>query len=318
MLQKINSDTPLPETDINFLNKRKLTKTINIAVEKYASFLVNKISLGEELNKQELDWIEKNKKKDVIKLGKTKHFNQLKEKYEVEAFSDDFPESKLYLILQKLDNNKRLDTTEIVYLQENKLPTNQRLYNFEYKEKTLFSGKIYICYHTIEAQFYEDDYKKTGNRWNLPNISSHWRKAQQPKKALQSTENINFDQLKEDKLKSAILTTRGGSFRDIDNLNEAEKCARQAIKFQPSSHHPYTLMGAICFDRYQYNEGEKWFAEAIKRGASPNSIDSEIKKSIERMKDKQKRDKIIKDLLKKDPQRYNWARKYLNKKSNLK
>lgn len=298
VLQKINSNTPLPETDINFLKKRKLTETINIALEKCASFLINKISLGEELNQQELDWIEKNKKKDVIKLGKTKHFNKLKEKYEIDP--DDFPESKLYLILQKLDNNQRLDATQIAYLDE----------------KYLFRNKIYICYHTIEAQFYELDYKKTGNKWNIPNISSHWRKAQQPKKALQSTENINFELIKEDKLKSAILTTRGGSFRDIDNLNEAEKCAKQAMQFQPSSHHPYTLIGAICFDRYQYNEGEKWFAEAIKRGASPNSIDAEIKKSIERMKDKEKRDKIIKDLLKKDSQRYHWANKYLSKKSH--
>jgi hypothetical protein len=32
------------------------------------------------------------------------------------------------------------------------------------------------------------------------------------------------------------------------------------MEVQPSSHHPYTLMGAICFDRY---EGEKWFEKAI-------------------------------------------------------
>jgi hypothetical protein len=112
--------------------------------------------------------------------------------------------------------------------------------------------------------------KKTGNKWNLPNISSHWRKADQPKKALKATENVNFDSIKENKLKSAILTTRGGAFRDLSQLDDAEKCARKAIEYQASnSHQPYTLMGAIFFDRYdRYDryEGERWFREAEKRG----------------------------------------------------
>lgn len=90
----------------------------------------------------------------------------------------------------------------------------------------------------------------------------------------------------------------------------------KAIAFQPSSHHPYTLMGAICYDRYQHYEGEQWFAKAIARGASPESIDEEIKKSIARMEDKVKRDQLIKKLLEKDPKRYSWSKKYLSKKKN--
>ncbi|HBW58597.1 MAG TPA: hypothetical protein DEF27_12660, partial [Oscillatoriales bacterium UBA8482] len=153
-----------------------------------------------------------------------------------------------------------------------------------------------------------------------PNISSHWRKADQPKKALKATENIikDFDNIKDNKLKSAILTTRGGAFRDISQLDNAEKCARQAIEFQPSSHHPYTLMGAICYDRYDRYEGDKWFKKAIERGASPESIDVEIKKSIARMKDKNKKDQMIRDLLKQDSRRYSWANKYLSKNSHKK
>lgn len=304
VLKKINSDIPLSENDLNFLKKRKLTETINIATENYANFLINKIGIGEELNQNELNWIEKNQRNDVIKAGKTKHFTKLKTQYEIQDFPDHSPESQLYFILQKLAQNQRLDAVEIAYLQD--------------KDVFYSDSKIYIYYHTIEAQFYESDYQKTGNKWNIPNISSHWRKAQQPEKALNATENINLDKIKENKLKSAILTTKGGSFRDINNLNEAEKCAQQAIKFQPSSHHPYTLMGAICFDRYDHDQGEKWFAEAIKRGASPNSIDSEIKKSVERMEDKQKRDEIIKKLLKKDAKRYSWANKYLTKNNQKK
>jgi hypothetical protein len=302
VLKKIDNNTSLPDADINFLQKRKLTETINIATNQYADYLISLIALGQQLTENQLQWIEKNQRQDVIKLGKIKHFNKLKQKYQVDHFSDNSLQSKLYLILQKLEQNQRLDAVEIAFLQENKM----------------FRDKIYIYFNTLEAQFYEGDYQKTGNKWNLPNISSHWRKANQPEKALKSTENINFDKIKEDKLKSAILTTRGGAFRDIHELNEAEKCAKEAIKFQPSSHHPYTLMGAIYYDRYDHYQGDKWFAEAIKRGASPESIDSEIKKSIATMKDKDKRDQMIKQLLKKDSIRYSWANNYLSKKSQKK
>ncbi|OIP67372.1 MAG: hypothetical protein AUK43_19745 [Oscillatoriales cyanobacterium CG2_30_40_61] len=306
VLKKIDSHTPLPESDINFLKKKKLIETLNIAIDLYTNHLISQIESGQELNQAQLQWIEKNQRQDVINLGKTKHFKNLKLKYQVDQFSDTSPESQLYLILKKLDQNQRLDATEIAYLQD----------------KNLFYSdtKIYIVYHTIEAQFYEVDYQKTGNKWNIPNISSHWRKADQPKKALKATENIikDFDNIKDNKLKSAILTTRGGAFRDISQLDNAEKCARQAIEFQPSSHHPYTLMGAICYDRYDRYEGDKWFKKAIERGASPESIDVEIKKSIARMKDKNKKDQMIRDLLKQDSRRYSWANKYLSKNSHKK
>lgn len=308
VLKKIDSHTPLPESDINFLKKKKLIETLNIAIDLYTNYLISQIESGQELNEAQLQWIEKNQRQDVINLGKTKHFKNLKLKYQVDQFSDTSPESQLYLILKKLDQNQCLDATEIAYLED------KNWFRSETKKN------IYIAYHTIEAEFYEVDYQKTGNKWNIPNISSHWRKADQPKKALKATENIikDFDHIKENKLKSAILTTRGGAFRDIPQLDNAEKCARQAIEFQPSSHHPYTLMGAICYDRYDRYEGDKWFKKAIERGASPESIDSEIKKSVARMKDKDKRDQMIRDLLKKDSRRYSWANKYLSKNTHKK
>jgi hypothetical protein len=64
---------------------------------------------------------------------------------------------------------------------------------------------------------------------------------------LKLTENLNLEKIKENKLKSALLTTRGGAFRDIEELDKAEKCARQAIEYQPNSHHPYTLNGSDLF-----------------------------------------------------------------------
>ena len=99
----------------------------------------------------------------------------------------------------------------------------------------------------MEAVFAEQEYQRTKNKWFLVNASSYWRKADEPEKALHLTEQIDFNKIKEAKLKQALLTTRGGALRDLDNLINAEKCALQAIEYWSKSHNPYTLLGAICY-----------------------------------------------------------------------
>ncbi len=323
VLKRLDSENHLGEQDINFLKKRKLTETITIAQDKYAASLKSKIESGEQLEESQINWLKDNGRENIIALAKEKHFATLKSKYDVSDYKDKSPSNPLCAILQKLEKGERLDPTDVAWLEENRTearqPTNS-YYGWQEEPRSqgyrLFSGKIFITYHKIEATFYEQEYKRTGNKWNLPNASSHWRKADRPKQALKLTENLNFDKIKENKLKSAILTTRGGAFRDIEELDKAEKCARQAIEYQPTSHHPYTLMGAICFERGEYSEGEYWFAEAIKRGASPRDQDAEIKRVVKNAKDENKRREVVEYLLKKDPQRYAWAKSYLKKPQN--
>jgi hypothetical protein len=306
LLKRLESNNHLGEQDINFLKKRKLTETITIAQDKYAASLKSKIESGEQLEESQINWLKENGRENIIAIAQEKHFASLKSKYDVSDYKDKSPSSSLYAILQKLEKGERLEPTDVAWLQENKTEWYQKL----------FSGKIFIAYQKIEAIFYEQEYKRTGNQWNLPNASSHWRKADRPKQALKLTESLNFDKIKENKLKSALLTTRGGAFRDIEELDKAEKCARQAIEYQPNSHHPYTLMGAICFERGEYSQGEYWFAEAIKRGASPRDQDAEIKRVVKNAKDENKRREVVDYLLKKDPQRYDWAKSYLKKPQN--
>lgn len=323
VLKRLESQNQLGEQDINYLRKRKLTETIAIAQDKYASTLKSKIESGEQLSDSEIEWLHKNERADVITLAQQKHFATLKSKYDVSDYKDNSPSSPLYAILQKLEKGERLEPTDVAWLEENKTEARQPSYSYygrgeEHRDqrRKLFSGKISIAYHKIEATFYEQEYKRTGNKWNLPNASSHWRKAEEPEWALKLTENLEFDKIKENKLKSALLTTRGGAFRDIGQLDKAEKCARQAIEYQPSSHHPYTLMGAICYERGEYYEGDRWFNEAIKRGASPREHDAEIKRLVKNAKDENKRREVVEYLLKKDPQRYAWAKSYLKQTKN--
>ena len=302
VLQLIDSGNLLGEQDINFLKKRKLDETIAIAQEQYASSLKSKVNAGEQLSESEIEWLKNNGREDIITLAQQKRFAALKRKYDASDYKDNSPTSLLYEILLKLEKKERIEPKEVVWLRENRL-----LYP---------AHKIFIAYHTIEATFGEQEYKRTGNKWNLVNASSHWRKADKPQRALEVTEKLDIDKIKEDKLKSAIMTTRGGAFRDLAQLKDAENCARKAIEYQPNSHHPYTLMGAIYYDRRQYSEGDRWFNEAIKRGAKTEDIDAEIKKVVRDTKDKNQRQEVAEYLLKKDPVRYDWVRAYLKKPKN--
>ena len=328
ILQKLESKQKLSQVDIDWLKKHGLTDTIAIAEElehknhfaslksKYQATqyedlslssplyqILKKIDSGKQPSDAEVNWLSNHSLDQVIEIAKEresqKHFTSLRAKYNVSDYKDKSTSSNLYLILQKLDKQERLEATDVAWLTENKL-----FYPNE---------KITIEYHRIEAIFYEQEFQRTKNEWNLPSASSHWRKADEAQTALKLTDDLDWDRVKDKKLKSALLTTRGGAYRDIQQLNKAEKCAKGAIEYQPDSHHPYTLMGAICYERGQYLEGDSWFNEAIKRGANPRDMDSEIKRVVRNAKNENKRREVVEFLLKKDPSRYAWAKAYLKK-----
>jgi hypothetical protein len=302
LLKRLESENHLGEQDINFLKKRKLTETITIAQDKYAAILKSKIEAGEQIEESKINWLKENGREEVINFAQEKHFSLLKIKYRILDPRNQLPLDPFYTIMQQLEREERLDPVLVVQLIE--------------KERLSPEGRIAFAFHRLEALFFEQEYERTGNQWNLPNASSHWRKADRPKQALKLTENINFDKIKENKLKSALLTTRGGAFRDIGELDKAEKCALKAIEYQPNSHHPYTLMGAICYELREYQKGDYWFEEAIKRGASPGDQDAEIKRVVKNAKDENKRREVVEYLLKKDSHRYAWAESYLKKPQN--
>lgn len=302
VLKNIDSGNSLGGQDVNFLKKRKLLETIKLANDKYINHLKSKIEENGLLTDSEIEWLKNNGREDIISLVQKRLFSILKSKYAVSNYQDQLPNSPLYLILQKLEKDERIEPKDIGWLEEN----------------DLFYGKIWTKYHIIEANFYQQEFKRTGNRWNLVNASSHLRKADRSKSALELTDNLPLNSIKDNKLKSALLTTRGGAFRDCDKLDDAEICALKAMKYQADSHHPYTLMGAICYQQGKYFEGDKWFNEAIKRGAKPLDMDSEIKSILKKAKDEKQRQELVNYLLKKDSNRYAWAKNYLKKQQDKK
>lgn len=249
-------------------------------------------NIQSEITEDDIHWLINEKLLVTAEIAKIIHFKILKAKYQIVGQLAVYP---FYEIMLKLEREERLDPKQVVQLiEEGRLSRH---------------GKIATAYYRLEAIFYGKEYQRTGNRWNLCSASSNWRKADEPEKALRVTENVNWNRVQESDLKAALLVTRGAAFRDLDQLDEAENCAVQAMECQPEEHQPYTLMGAIYYDRCEYLEGDKWFEMAAERGA--NDTDDEIERIVRMTKDKDKRREVAEYLLQKDPNRYSWAGSYL-------
>ena len=301
VLKRLDLENYLSQQDINFLKKRKLSETIAIANEKYAYNLRFKVESGELLSEAEIDWLKQNQREDIITFAKQKHFATLKRKYALVDPGNQLPLEPLYTIMLKLEKKERLDPLLVVQLIEKKLFSSD--------------GKIAIAHYKLEADFYEQEFQRTGHKWHIPTASSYFRKADEPERSLQLT-NLDLTSIHESNLKSAILVTRGAAFRDIVDLVNAEKCAKKAIEYHPQSYQSYTLLGAIYYDKGEYSTGDYWFAQAQKRGAKTEEIDDEIKRVLRSTKDENKRQDAVNYLLKKDSQRYAWAKTYLKKSKN--
>lgn len=292
VLKKLDSGTLLTESDINYLKKRKLIETVKFIYKKEADSLVQKINQGHALRPDDIAWCENHNFEEII-------LKWLKKEYEIKH-DNDKPGSSLYTILKKLEAGNRLSDDEVVWLESEKLLWRP--------------GKVFIAHHTLEALYFENEFQRIKDHWKLASGSAHWRKADEPKKALSLTDNLDFKKIKPAKLRAALYTTRGGAFRDIEYLVEAEKCALEAIKHFPGSHNPYTLMGALCYDNGDYGEGDRWFEGAIKRGAKPHDQDSEIKRILR----KKTNPELIAHLLKKDAKRFAWVNGFSRRSASRK
>lgn len=249
-------------------------------------------SIESKVDESDIQWLEDQGLFETAVIAKEYHFKSLKSKYQIVGRLAVDP---FYEIMLKLERGERLDPKQVVQLIE--------------EQQLSRHGKIAIAYYRLEAIFYDHEYKRTKNLWNLPSASSNWRKANEPKNALDSTSKVNWQKIREPDLKSALWVTRGAAFRDLNQLQDAEQCAAEAMDCQPESHQPYTLMGAIHYDRGEYAEGDQWFELAVERGA--NDTDDEIERIVRMTKDKAKRREVAEYLLNKDPIRYGWANAHL-------
>ncbi|HEY9811579.1 MAG TPA: hypothetical protein V6D13_19805 [Halomicronema sp.] len=322
ILQDLDSKHQITESQLNNLKVFKQHKTAELAREiteftslrekykatKHSNFfpssrlykILRNFDIKMQTTDADIQWLEENHLSDtstyLAYLLKTQHFKFLKLKYRM--VGPHLPFDPFYEIMCKLEKGERLDEVLVTKLMA--------------EEKLWSGGEIVKAHYRQEAQFHEKEYERTKDIYLVPTISSEWRKAEKPEKALAITEKANIETIKDKHLKARICVTRGAAFRDIGDLEQAKKFALIAIECQPDSHHPYTLMGAICYDEYRYPEGDEWFEKARERGAD---VEEEIQRYVKRIKDKDKQRKAAEYLVKKDSFVYAWAKVYLEKGS---
>jgi tetratricopeptide (TPR) repeat protein len=224
-------------------------------------------------------------------IAKIKNKN-LRVRYGVDSFVEQHCFGRLMKILKNVDTDERLSQEDFVWLS-----TVGELY---------FSDQLRAAYHRLEAAFFESEFKKTRDPWMAVNASSHYRKCNRACDADSLLGTINVEQQKSPKLKSALCTTRGGVMRDLGHWDEALRLGEKAHTLKADDYRPCTLLGAIHMEAGNYSLGQEWYAKAVERGATVDSVDQDLRNIFFRA-DKSKQAEMREFLLSEDPARYAWV-----------
>lgn len=214
------------------------------------------------------------------------NFLNLKIKYGAQSCRMTSTSSPLYSILLKIDSDNVIQDEEIKLLEENRL------------------------FNTLVIYF-QNEYQKTNDLWYLVKTCRYLRDADKPHKVIELTNQFLESNDKADtRVKSALLTTRGGAFRDLRDLLAAEQCANEAIKHHESLH-SYNLLGAIYFELGEPKQGEACFLRALQLGGKLNSQEYQMQNALKNA-GQSERNIVAQFLLERDPEKYKWAEYYLN------
>lgn len=296
----------IPEITKDYLRKSKLNALLKYACNQIAFDEFTSIAKSEQ-EKRKLE-AEKHRKEQAKQAEinserrrEQQKIRKLLERYDLHP-SDVKPGDgqKLREILEKVERRIRPSQDELAWLIVSRGGLYSGYYTQRLREK----------YHRIEAEYYLTKYQKNKNPWDIINSSSHFRKCNCANKANSVLVKINTSKFNTNKIKSAFNTTYGGVKRDIGAHNEAITLGNKAHTLTPKDFRPCTLLGAVNIEMGHYDEGQSWYQKAIERGASEKSIDDDLR-SIFKRSEKSKRKDLAVFLLKRDPERYDWVKKYL-------
>jgi len=296
----------IPETTKDYLRKSKLSSLLKYTCNQVSYDEFKRIAKSEQ-EKRKLE-AEKHRKKQAKQAAinaerkrKQKIIQKLLDKYDLDLFdvkNGDGP--RLKDILEKLEHGTRLVPDELAWLMIPRRDLHSGYYTQKLGEK----------YHRIEAEFYLIEYKKSKNPWDIINSSSHFRKCNCSSKADSELVKIDISEFKSKKTESAFNTTYGGVKRDLGAFNEAITLGTLAHNLTPKDFRPCTLLGAVNIEIGNYAEGQSWYQKAIEQGATEKSVDEELRSIFKRF-DKSKCKALAESLLKNEPRRYGWVKKYL-------
>jgi tetratricopeptide (TPR) repeat protein len=296
----------IPETTKDYLRKSKLNALLQYACKQIA-FDEFKHSAKSEQEKRKLE-SEKHRKEQAkqAEINAERRREQQKIHNLLKGY-DIYPSDvklsdgqKLRDILEKVNSRIRLSQDELAWLMVSRGGLYSGYYTQILREK----------YHRIEAEYYLVKYQKSQNPWDIINSSSHFRKCNCANKANSFLTEIDSSKFKAKKIESAFNTTYGGVKRDLGAYNEAIALGNKAHTLTPNDFRPCTLLGAVNIEMGHYDEGQSWYQKAIERGATEKSVDDDLR-SIFKRSEKSKCKDLALFLLKREPERYDWVKKYL-------
>ena len=220
------------------------------------------------------------------------HRQALFRKYEV-SLTDESLMPRMTKLLQEIDAGNRLPKEELMWLGT--------------CAKKQFSARLKKAYHRLEAGFHADQYRRTKDPWSAVNACGHYRKCDQSDTALGLIDDVTPDRLKQPKVRSAVLTTRGGAMRDLGRQAEAIQMGETAHALTPQDYRPCTLLGAVHMELRHFESGHEWYEKARKLGAPEQGIDSELRGIFQQL-DSDGREDMKRFLLAEDSHRYSWLK----------
>ncbi|MEZ9924259.1 tetratricopeptide repeat protein [Vibrio breoganii] len=150
-------------------------------------------------------------------------------------------------------------------------------------------------------QLAKRSFKSNEVNWDAVNGCAFSRKAGKPEYGLKRLEKFElknkFILVKSKQLRSALLTTSGGAYRDLGEFDSALMLAVEGITITPKNFRPYTLAGAINVHLRNYNKASDYYEKAISLGHKPDSVKNDINRILAKLP-RQEREQAKKNLLK--------------------
>ena len=231
------------------------------------------------------------RERDPKYIAKIKN-RQLRDRYGIDTFVEEECFGRLMSILKKVDVDQRLSEEDFLWLSTVGEP--------------YFSVELRAAYHRLEATFFASEFIRTRDPWMAVNASGHFRNCNQALDADLVLGTIEVEKQKSPKLKSALCTTRGGVMRDLGHWDKALQLGEKAHAFKTDDYRPCTLLGAIHMETGNYGLGQEWYAKAVERGATVDSVDKDLRKVFFRA-NQAKQAEMREFLLREDRVRYAWV-----------
>jgi len=162
--------------------------------------------------------------------------------------------------------------------------------------------------HVLLAINYERMYSRDGDPWDGAKACSKYRKTDQVAKAVQlrlPSKDCNS------KATAAFFTCRAAAHADLGNLDSAKKCGLHAHLMTPNNDYTLNTLGRIYYLLGEPETGDQYF-EQVNGQSDVERQDRTRKESIAKL-DQRLREKTLRHLCNKDPQRYEWACNKLNR-----